>query len=105
MVAEFWKGVCREFDGITRYLVLILTGSKDAIFPKGVTVLPRPQFDVSDIDLWTRAMVRLHGWPVELADAWTDQLHEESTYQNVPRRPPAVRGHGWIGSEGALQAG
>jgi hypothetical protein len=83
MVAEFWQGVCREFDGIRRYLVLILTGSKDAIFPKGVTVLPRPQFDVSDIDLWTRAMVRLHGWPVELADAWTDQLREESTYQNV----------------------
>jgi hypothetical protein len=82
-VAEFWQGVCREFDQVSRYLVLILTGHQDAVFPAGVTILPRPQFDVADVELWTREVAGLCGWPTELADAWTDLLCEKSMDEGV----------------------
>jgi len=83
IVAEFWQGVCREFDQVSRYLVLILTGHQDADFPAGVTILPRPQFDVADVELWTREVAGLRGWPTELADAWTDLLCEKSMDEGV----------------------
>jgi len=74
MIAEFWTGICRDFGGIPRYLVLIFTGTHGMIFPHGVIVLPEPMFRTSDVDLWTHEMVRLRRWPMDLADAWTDRL-------------------------------
>ena len=77
-VEEFWRGVCREFAGIAYYLVLVFAGDAGALFPQGINVLPSPQFEVSDVDLWTHEMIRRRGWPTELADAWTDRLRHES---------------------------
>ena len=77
-VEEFWCGVCREFAGIGYYLALVFAGEAGAIFPPGINVLPSPQFEVSDVDLWTHEMIRRRGWPTELADAWTDRLRQES---------------------------
>lgn len=82
-VAEFWDGVCSSFDGIKHYFALVFAGYRDAVFPPGVTALPPPQFDISDVDLWTHEMVRLRGWPVDLADAWTELLRDDSMDDNI----------------------
>jgi len=77
-IAEFWNGVQQSFDGIENYFVLVFAGNEGTTFPSGVTVLPPPQFDLFDIDVWTHHVARLHGWSPELANAWTELLRDES---------------------------
>ena len=82
-IAEFWEGVGREFTGITRRLVLVFVCDSSATCPADVIELPLPWFEVTDIDMWTREIARMYRWPVELADAWTALLCEESMYDGA----------------------
>lgn len=82
-IAEFWDGVGREFAGIARRLVLVFVCDSSATFPADVIELPLPWFEVTDVDMWTRDIARMYRWPVELADAWTALLCEESMYDGA----------------------
>jgi Effector-associated domain 1 len=82
-IVEFWDGVRRTFEDCAHYLLLVFTGYSDTVFPEGISALPPPQFDLFDVDVWTHEMVRLRGWPPELASAWTDLLRDESMQNDV----------------------
>ncbi len=83
-LTAFWHGICDEFGSTDFYLVLLISGGNDAIFPAGITALPPPVFDIADVHEWTQRMVNLAGWqvrpPDELARAWAQLLHEQSHY-------------------------
>ncbi len=83
IVTEFWRRVHQEFAGINRLLLLVFACDSAATLPEGMIELPLPRFEVTDIDIWTLDMVHLHGWPVELASAWTDLLCDEAIYNGV----------------------
>ncbi|HEY3907494.1 MAG TPA: effector-associated domain EAD1-containing protein [Streptosporangiaceae bacterium] len=80
-LTAFWQGICAQVGAADGYLVLLLSGGHDAVFPAGVTVLPTPVFKLADVDLWTHEMADLRGWRKELARAWTQLLHEKSHYE------------------------
>ena len=75
-VTEFWDGVRGLFGGTGRHLVLVFVGAPT--FPAGVITLPPPRFDVYEVDVWTHEVMRLQGWPAELANAWTELLRDEA---------------------------
>jgi hypothetical protein len=83
VIAEFWAGINREFPQISRRLVLVFICESSAQLPTDVIELPLPRFEITDIDIWTRDIVRMYGWPVELADEWTAWLCDESMYDDV----------------------
>jgi hypothetical protein len=83
VIAEFWRGLHHEFPGISRRLVLVFACDTSTELPADMLELPLPQFEVTDVDIWTRDIVRLYGWPVELADAWTAWLCEESMDDDI----------------------
>jgi hypothetical protein len=79
-MAAFWDGICTEIGSVGGYLVLLLSGGHNAVFPDGVTVLSPPTFRLADVDLWTHEMAERKGWREELARAWTQLLHEQAHY-------------------------
>jgi hypothetical protein len=86
-IAEFWDAICRDFAGIGHHFVLVFAGDGRTDFPPGVAVLAPPKFDLGDVALWARDMIRGRGWPPDMADAWTDLLCDEALYDgklNVP---------------------
>jgi hypothetical protein len=83
IVTEFWRGVNREFAEINRLLLLTFVSDTAATLPEGMIELPLPHFEVADVHKWTLDMVHLHGWPVELANAWTKLLCDKATYDDV----------------------
>jgi hypothetical protein len=83
VITEFWHGLQREFAGIRRRLVLVFACDPSTELPEGMHELPPPQFEVTDVDFWTRDIVRLYEWPVELADKWSAWLCEESMDNDV----------------------
>jgi Effector-associated domain 1 len=83
VVAEFWRDVQREFAQISRRLVLVFACDSLVDLPAGMVELPPPRFEVTDLDIWTRDIVLLCGWPVELADEWTDLLCDEAMNEDV----------------------
>ncbi|HET7012985.1 MAG TPA: effector-associated domain EAD1-containing protein [Streptosporangiaceae bacterium] len=79
-LAAFWDGICTEVGSVDSYLVLLLSGGHNAVFPDGITVLSPPTFRLADIDLWTHEMAERKGWREELARAWTQLLQERANY-------------------------
>ena len=76
-ITTFWTGVCRDFGGASRRLVLVFVGTRDD-YPGGVTVLPPPRFKRIDVALWAENVVRQRGWSLDLATIWTTWLCERA---------------------------
>jgi hypothetical protein len=82
-VAEFWYGIHRDLAGISRRLILMFEGDATVTFPSDVIELPFPQFQRTDIHIWTRFLVHVLSWPAEYADAWTGLLCDDLMHDGV----------------------
>jgi Effector-associated domain 1 len=83
IVMDFWRGVHHEFAGINGLLLLVFASDTAATLPEDMIELPLPHFEEEDIYIWTVDMVRMHGWPLGLANAWTELLCREAIHDDV----------------------
>jgi len=83
VIMEFWHGVRHDFVDIKHKLLLMVASDATAIFPEDMIELPEPNFEITDIELWTGDMIIHCGWPQDLASAWTHLLLEHSLFDGV----------------------
>ena len=74
-ITNLWQLISVEFkDNLKHRLIIIMWGSEDTIFPKGVIRLNSPQFTESHVLDWIFNVSTRLGWAEEVISQWRDKM-------------------------------
>lgn len=72
---KFWQIISAEFENTSEHrLIMLMVGSEDSVFPKGVIKIEAPKFTTTHVHRWVVKVTKYQGWAEQVIGQWKQHM-------------------------------